>query len=254
MKARTKAPALLLLLLLLVPAPAPAGWIIHEKGLDGAPLVIYLQKNKILNDNPAISTLVDLDQGRISLVNKPRKIYWTGALEEFEQEMMAAIDRQVDQQMKDLPAEQRQAMKDRLKAGLQGRESGVREIEVVRTGKAGQVAGRECEQYEVKVKGQVSEEHWIAPSVNVAREIDLDKMRNQLAKLKMTGGPGGLGTAGPVLDLWAKGYPLKKVYLMMGQRMVTQAVKVEQKDIPDKTFLVPDSFLKSEVMEVLAGH
>ena len=242
------------LLVLLASSPALAGWVIHEEGLDGNNLVVYIQKNRIMNDGPGISTLVDLDKGWIYLVNKTRKIYWGGPLETFEQEMMAALDKQIDEQMKDLPAEQRQAMKDRMRAGIQGQGPQVKEIEVVGTGQSAQVAGHKCEQYEVKVQGQVSEEHWIAPSVRITEEIDLDKMKRQLAKLKMGNGPGGLGTAEPVLALWEKGYPLKKVYLMMGQKMASQATKVERKSIPDKTFEVPASFVQAGVAEVMAQH
>ncbi len=239
-------------LVLIASSPARAGWIIHEDGLDGNTLVLYIQKNKILNDSPSMSSLVDLDKGWIYMINKARKIYWGGPLEIFEQEMMAAIDKQIDEQMKDMPADQRKAMKERMKAGMAGSDNPLGEIEVIKTGESAQVAGHKCEQYAIKVRGEVSEEHWIAPSVEIAREIDLKKMSKQMAKLKMGSGPGGLATAGPVLALWEKGYPLKKVYLMMGQKMVSQAVKVEQKSIPAKTFEVPSSFRKAEVMEVMA--
>ncbi len=239
-------------LVLMTASLAQAGWIIHEDGMGGNKMVIYIQKNMIYNDSEAMSSLIDLDKGWIYMINKARKIYWGGPLDAFEEEMMAAIDKQIDEQMKDMPADQRKAMKERMKDGMSGAAGAAKDIEVVKTGKSEQVAGRICDQYAIKTEGQVSEEHWIATSIKIGKEIDLKKMQEQMAKLKMGSGPGGLASAEPVLALWEKGYPLKKVYFMMGQKMVSQAVKVEQKSIPAKTFKIPSSFKKSEVMAVMA--
>ena len=239
-------------ILMMIPSASQAGWVIHEDSMGGSKRVVYLQKNKIYNDAKDISSLIDLDRGWIHLMNKSNKSYWGGSFELFEKEMLAAIDKQIDEQMKDLPADQRKAMKERMRQGLMGLAGGKGKIEVVRTGKTARITGRDCDQYAVKVGGEVREEHWIAPSIRISREIDPEKLQKQMSKLKMGTGLGGFTLAEPVSALWKKGYPLKKVYYVIGQRMVTRAVKAEQKSIPAKIFQVPASFRKVPVMEVIS--
>ncbi len=232
-------------------APAQAGWVIHEDTVGGNQMVVYIQKNKIFNDTDKMSSLVDLDKGWIHMINKVGKSYWGGPFETFEQEMMAALDKQIDEQMKDMPEDQRQAMKERMKQGMAGPADSGLKIEVVKTGKTAQVAGHDCQEYQVKAGGEVREEHWIAPDIKISQEIDLDKMHQQLSQLKMGAGPGGLASAKEVLGLWGKGYPLKKVYRMMGQEMISQVRKVERKEIPAKVFEIPASFKKVPVAELM---
>ena len=134
-------------------APAQAGWVIHEDTVGGNQMVVYIQKNKIFNDTDKMSSLVDLDKGWIHMINKVGKSYWGGPFETFEQEMMAALDKQIDEQMKDMPEDQRQAMKERMKQGMAGPADSGLKIEVVKTGKTAQVAGHDCQEYQVKAGG-----------------------------------------------------------------------------------------------------
>lgn len=236
---------------MMIASVSQAGWVIHEDSMGGHKMVVYLQKNRIYNDTKAMSTLIDLDKGWIYLINKSNRVYWGGPFDIFEEEMLAAMDKQVDEQMKDLPADQRKAMKERMKQSMMGLAGSKEKIEVVKTGKSAKIAGHSCDQYTVKAGGEIREEHWIATSIRISREIDPDKLRQQMSKLKMGAGPGGFASAEPVLALWEKGYPLKKVYYMMGQKMVSQASKTEQRSIPAKIFQVPASFKKVPVMEVM---
>ena len=248
---KTRLILLMAAVLAVLAAPAQAGLVIHEDTMGGNQMVIYIQDNKLFNDSNQMASLVDLDKGWIYMINKAEKKYWGGPMENFEKEMMAAMDKRIDEQMKDMPEDQRKAMKERIKQNMTGLAGEGIKVEVVETGKSDKVAGYDCREFQVKAGGEVRESHWIASGVKISDEVDLGKMRTQLGKLKMGAGPGGLASAKEVLDLWEKGYPLKKVYRMMGQEMISQVKKVEKKKLDPKFFEIPSSFQQVPVAEVM---
>ncbi|MBI4798763.1 MAG: hypothetical protein HY794_08535, partial [Desulfarculus sp.] len=102
---------ILLLALAWPPGQARAGLVITE-GQGESLAQTYIQANKLRYDNSSQVTIFDLNQGTMILLQPARKLYWAGTPEDFARQVKSAVDAQLDAELKALPEEERQVLKD----------------------------------------------------------------------------------------------------------------------------------------------
>lgn len=115
--------------------------------------------------------------------------------------------------------------------------------------------GYETRHFQVLLEGEVLEELWLAPEVQVASEIDLVAFAS--AMQKMLGGGAGLSQGyeegEPYRNLRAGGYPLRQVLYFVGEKSTLEVTSVTVKEFPLSDFAVPKGFKKIDYAELLFG-
>ena len=113
MKMKTKGILLVFISLFLV-SQAVAGWVIKEVTTnyegDKDTTIIYAQKNMIKSVDSQIM-IFNLEKGLIYFIVPERKIYWRGTPDEFQNGMEEGKKQMMEEQLKKMNPEQREAYK-----------------------------------------------------------------------------------------------------------------------------------------------
>ena len=115
--------------------------------------------------------------------------------------------------------------------------------------------GYDTRHYQVLLDGEVLEELWLAPKIQVASEIDLAAFG--AAMQKMLGGGAGLSQGYEESETYrtlrAGGYPLRQVLYFVGEKSTLEVTSVAIKELPLADFAVPKGFKKVGYTELLLG-
>lgn len=246
---------LAILLLFLVAASAQAGWVIHEKQGPNQS-VLYIQDNHMRTDAAGKIILMDLDKQELFFVDPARKAYWGGKVAEFKKFMektmgqMKQMLSQMKEAMKQMPPEQRKAMMEMMKQNMPSKQPPPR-VSVRKTGQTGKVAGYKVRKYEVVVNGKLREEQWVASGVDVADELDPDKLAEFVEAMSVASPEDAYHSSPEVMALFKKGYPLKRKTLTPNGAHVTVATKVAEKSLSSNLFQLPKGYRKVNLKDML---
>lgn len=236
------------ILVLGLAAPATAGWQIQEKS-EGEINSLYFQNNRVRDQSAESVSIMDLAKGRLILVNPATKTYWSGPFSDMLKMRDQAMN-QMQQQLKQLPPEQRAMAKKAMQEAM-GKKDGPRpKVVVKKTGQSAAIAGFKAQKYEIWADGQLREEQWIAPAIATAKELDTKKMKQMMGVFAQAGGQSTYETDPAVQDLWSKGYPVKVINHLDGETMVRQVVQAQKKDLPADLFAAPKGYRRVELMEI----
>lgn len=240
--------------LIILPTSVQAGIVIEEISYSKAnpdekeKTITYISKNQVKEvESDGNYTLWDLNKGTLYRVN-PRKKSFAGGefIEEFIKEMKEAI-----RQMKEMgmpsekmpPPEKTAPPKPapRLK------------YTVKNTGQTTRIAGYLATKYQVYRGKDLDEEVWISQDLEKEIKKDLDYKRferlyRELERaLEAAFGP--LSTTEVEMDdtterdrLYEQGWEMKGIDHSIGE--VTEVIKVEKKEIPDREFQIPLGYKK----------
>ena len=262
MKIKTKGILLVFISLFLV-SQAVAGWVIKEVATnsegDKDTTIIYFQKNMFKSVDSQIM-MFDLEKGLIYFIVPERKIYWRGTTEEYQKAMEEGMKQMMEEQLKKMTSEQRDAYKlYKKKMEKEAKKvSSQKKIKVVvkKTSEKSSFAGYSGQKYQVLVDGKLKEELWICAKINLKDEIDLNKL---IMLMNAMSGPGekddSYEYSPEYVKLMEQGYPLKSIeYDDEGNKEdVTEAVKVEKKNIPNSEFKAPKGYRKLSASEFIKG-
>ncbi|MBU4275307.1 MAG: DUF4412 domain-containing protein [Proteobacteria bacterium] len=236
------------LLILGLAAPASAGWLINEKS-EGAINSLYFQSNQVRDQSAESISIMDLAKGRLILINPNAKTYWSGPFADM-LKMRDQAMKQMQEQLKQLPPEQREMAKNAMQEAMGKKDSPRPKVEVKKTGQSAVIAGFKAVKYEIWAGGKLREEQWIAPAIATSKELDTKKMREMMAVFAQAGGENSYETDPAVQALWSKGYPVKVVSHLDGETMVREVVQAQEKNLPASMFAVPQGYRKVDLMEM----
>ena len=115
--------------------------------------------------------------------------------------------------------------------------------------------GYDTRHYQVQVDGELVEELWLAPKVQVAGEIDMVAFGT--AMKQMIGGGAGLNQGyeenEAYRNLRASGYSLRQVLYFIGEKSTIEVTSVTIKEFPPSDFAVPKGFSKVSYDDLLFG-
>jgi hypothetical protein len=122
-------------------------------------------------------------------------------------------------------------------------------------GPSGTLQGYDTHRYQVLVDGEVLEELWLAPKIQVASEVDLVAFGT--AMQRMIGGGAGLNQGYEQSEAYrtlrAVGYPLRQVLFFVGEKSTLEVTSVTVKEFPVSDFAIPKGFKKVDYAELLLG-
>jgi len=244
-----KLAALAAVLSLSLAVPASAGFRIQEADPDFPQdvSVTWFQAGKARVDGAleGLTVIVDVKAGEGWLIDSASKRYSGGKIAE-----LAEILMKVEGMSESAPAADDAAGK---KAPAEPAKPLAVQIKELGAGEA--LQGYETRRYQVLVDGEVLEELWLAPKIQVASEIDLVAFGT--AMQRMIGGGAGLNQgyeeSEPYRKLRSVGYPLRQVLFFVGEKSTLEVTSVTVKEFPATDFAIPKGFTKVGYAELLLG-
>jgi hypothetical protein len=264
--------------------PATAGWVV-EQTVQGTPEAsrqqILVQQNRIKtlsvgpDGRPSHAVILDLNADTITNVDYQRRQYVTATLQEYVQAMsgaaqaaagqMAEARKQMEEALKNVPPEQRKAMEQMLRGQMAQGPPGAADCaeprrEVRKTGQQATVAGFPAVRYEILANGQMESEVWMAPSLQVARELDakkLEQFTTALAKATpMCPGQAAGPSGDPTWKLISEGFPVRTRVGGSGPGggVAVEVVKAETRSLGAGEFQPPGGFARKTLRDMMRGQ
>jgi hypothetical protein len=260
---------------------ASAGWVIDQVmkgGGESGKHQVMLQANRMNtvmygeNGKPTVAFILDLNAQTITQVNYEKRSYTSSTVKEFAQliqgaqqvasEHMAKAMKQMQEQMKDMPPEQRKMMEEMMrsqmpKTGPAPQDCVEPKVEWRKTGQRATIAGYPAVRYDVLADGKPESELWLASGIAAWREMDPQKLQrfaSEMAKLAprcgSVKGQHGFRGDDPAWKLASEGYPVRTVHRSDGG-VTMEVVKAESRSIPAAEFQPPAGFVRKTLREMM---
>jgi hypothetical protein len=227
--------------------PALAGFRISEADLEFPKdvSVFWFQGGKARVDGAleGLTVIIDIKNGEGWLIDNASKRFAGGKLAELA-EILKKVEGTSDSDPGDTPDKKAATESTKPLA-----------VVVKDLGAGERLQGHETRRFQVLLDGEVLEELWLAPKIQIASEIDL--VAFGAAMKKMLGGGAGLSQgyeeSETYRNLRAGGYPLRQVLFFVGEKSTLEVTSVTVKDLPLADFAVPKGFTKIGYAELLLG-
>jgi hypothetical protein len=196
----------------------------------------YLPKKmKTTSEGENEYVIIRIDQEKLYSVNPADKTYSEttfAQIEAFSKQMDGQMAK-LQEQMKDMPAEQRKMMEKMLGANAPGKTETA--YDVVRTGEKKVISGYACIRYSMKQNEKEIASLWVTQELTgfAAMRQDMIEQVRRMSVLK------GLGEAMKKVD----GFPIE---MDMAQGVKTLVTKVEHRSIAASEFEIPQGYTKVE--------
>lgn len=253
-------------LVLTTTSPARAGYRLEEidPEFPGEVTTTVFQAGKARIDGAleGLTIVVDVKGGEGWLIDKALKRYAGGPLAKLAEELRKLEE----QDLAEAAAEAREASGEEPGEET-AEETGAaeesapepekpRSIEVKDAGAGEKLLGYETRRHQVFVDGELLEELWIAPKLEIAKEIDLAAFSTAMQQMLGGGLSAGQGyeESPAYLALRASGYPLRQVLYFVGEKSTLSVTSVTQQTFPAEDFAVPKGFARIGYAELLLGE
>jgi hypothetical protein len=250
MTGKLAAAAAIAILSLSAAAPAFAGFRIEEIDLEFPKEVSvhWFQGGKARVDGAleGLTVIVDVKNGEGWLVDSASKRYAGGKIDNLA-DILRRVEASLDHDEK--PGDAAGAAKETEPA---------RPLAVVvkDLGPGERLQGYDTHRFQVLVEGEVLEELWLAPKIQVGSEIDV--VAFSVAMQKMLGGGAGLNQGYEETETYrnlrAGGYPLRQILFFVGEKSTLEVTSVTVKEFPAADFAVPKGYTKVGYAELLIGE
>jgi hypothetical protein len=235
---------------------ARPGWVITERisgpGIDYAQeSTIYIKDNRIKSVEGEHQFIFDLNNWQLTLILPSLQGYWSGSPSKFlEQTAEIALEylkegiMQADENDKPYLESLYEDLKMEIGQGTAGVSFiGQLPVEIVMTGRQDIILGYPVNQYFVYSDGTRVEELWLTPRIRLGDVYDYEKFR--AFSDEMTWGQifQDYRSSEQYIHLLKHGLPLKTFeFDLEGLVSVTEAIRIENTDIPGNTFQVPPGY------------
>lgn len=243
------AAAAIAVLSLWIASPALAGFRLQEVDLEFPQdvSVYWFQGGKARVDGAleGLTVIVDIKNGEGWLIDSETKRFAGGKLADLA-EILRKVEGSLDSDAAPgEPADRRDAPGSTKPLAVVVKDLGAGE----------RLQGYETRHFQVLLDGEVLEELWLAPKIQIASEIDL--VAFGAAMEKMLGGGAGLSQGyeegETYRNLLAGGYPLRQVLYFVGEKSTLEVTSVTVKEFPPSDFAVPKGFKKIGYAALLFG-
>ena len=214
----------------------------------------YLQGKRIRTETEGHIWVLDFEKGMLLTINPTAKTYTEMSLKDLKEaqkqamEWMGGLRAQMEEKMKKMPPESREAMQkklDSLPAGMFGEEKPAK-ITVKATGKKETINGFACKEYEVYEDGDLTTRYWLAPSVSTKA---FDAYQKELSEWLEGMGPLGANRLREWEYIRDKGFPIKvtRVKPIAGKVSFNREIlRVEEKSLAEDLFQPPKDYKRTE--------
>jgi hypothetical protein len=256
-------------------AVAWAGWVIEQieyanLGAEGARTLQYISKNRLKTVGDGNAFTMDFAKDLFTAMDHEKRVYWSGTVDDYIQEVrtfqQAANDlarAQMEQAMREMPPDQRQAIQDTMQrlqsAGTasSSQPAAARpQVRVEPTAETMMIVGHKATKTIVYADGKPYQEVWLARGLTLKGDLDLKRLRGLQVKLTqaiMTDIPSRqtVEEDPAYVQLLEQGYPIKIVELGEGgePESVTKVVRIDKRDIAEREFQVPEGYRRIDLRE-----
>lgn len=256
-----------LILVFILQTAANAGWVVTQRSYDSDEGVesaitemVYMQDNvmKVVQEN--MITMFDLNKELMTVINPTEKVYWTGNIKAYKEEIKLAMQTSMDEQLAKAAPAQKEMIKKMYQGMMEsidnpskfaGEEPEEYDLEINRTGEKQRVAGRLAVKYEIKVNGMVKEESWISESDRAHAEFDINKFYSLFADfLSQAGNDAFYQTNEKYIEFSKKGFPLKSITYNGGYESVSEVINLDKQKLSEKDFAIPADYKKVNLAEI----
>ena len=262
--------AILLGLLLAAPGTGRAGWVsdwtntaVKPNGdpLDKQSVTMAIANGRVRTQQPDVVTVIDYNAGRFTMINTTKHTYWSGTIDDYVKQVGR---NRMDLMKKQLGTEGFKSRKLREATGGEYQPptidpSKLPPVSLTKTDVTERIAGYDAVKYEARANGDLFQEFWIAPSLNVSS--DLDPSRYFAVQQKMTAGM--IGKSAPYFNalyrdpayrkLLDSGFVLKVVNHHIAGQFERVATTMRQAEVPPADFEVPAAYRRVGINDVLAA-
>ena len=180
--------ALLSAALATVPAAAFAGWEttwtntpVRAKGerMTSQDSTMKIEGGQVRVDQPDIISLIDYNTGKYTLINPQKQYFWTGTVDDFVREMVTTRDAKLTDKFPDRqPPPDKHKKKNKKNEEYSPPKVDVAKlppVSVIKTETTEKIAGYDTVKYEIKANGELFEEIWVAPALDMSGDLNVDK-------------------------------------------------------------------------------
>lgn len=242
--------ALAAALLLPRAVPAQAGYRVQEVDPDfPAEVTTYwFQAGKVRVDGAleGLTVIVDTKAGEGWLIDASLRRYAGGKLEALAAEL---ANLEAQEAAEDGAAGEEEA------EGAPSPAEKPHSVEVRDLGPAEKILGYETRRHAVRVDGELVEELWIAPKLDIAAEVDPAAFAAAMRKMLGDGSAGQGYEDNPAYRaVRAAGFPLRQVLHFVGEKSALEVSAVANQVFPAADFAVPKGFARAGYAELLFGE
>ena len=260
--------AMLLVLLAVVPTSAHAGWIsewtntaFKSNGdrVNTEQLSMSIAGGHMRTDQPDVISVADYNTGRFTLMSPQRKFFWTGTIDEYVHEVARSRAEGMSQALAQA-GEKAAAAKGKEKEYVPPKVDPAKlpPVSITKTGLTDKIAGYDTVKYEARVNGELFQEIWVAPSLNVSSDLDLDRFLDFQRKMsagmmgKSASSYNALYLSDDYRKLLQNAFVLKVVTHHSAGSFERTATSVRQAGVAASQFQVPDAYRRVKLADVLA--
>jgi len=241
----------------LTPSLAWGGWIVEWTNtaikrsgdrLKPEPATMYIDKNRVRVEQPAVTTIIDYDNDRFTVIDPKRMYFWSGKAEDYLTEM--ARDRA-------------EAVRKRTGKGPvpdyglpKIDEKSLPAIEIKKTEETSTIAEHPAKKYEVHSNGELFQEIWLAEDIDMTSDLNPKKFLDYQVKMsrgmlgKSSGPFNALYRSNEYSELLKKGFVLDSTVHHASGGFEKKATAIQRADIPAGQFVVPESYRRVRLRDV----
>lgn len=237
-----------------------AGWIIREVSRYSEDdkryeTTVYFQKNLIKTVDEKNVTIFDLNKHEITFLDLLKKTYWKGSMEEYKKEIVKVAIENIENQLKNIPANQRDNYRELYENLIRDLENPAPafysevKTRVEMTNEQRTILGYSAKKYNLYAEGVLREELWLANGIKVSQEVDFEKLRILLNEMAFGEMEINHRSSREYLHLLKSGYPLLSKEFAETGEIVSEVIQVERKQLPAEEFAIPSGFKKVALSE-----
>ena len=258
---------ILVTIALLLQIQANAGWIITQRSYDSDEGVetalietVYLQNNIMKVVQTDMVTMFDLNNETITLMSPVKKVYWTGNIANYKEEIKKAMRSAMDEQLINAREEQKEMIRKMYQGMIEsiddpskfaGEEPEEYDLQIEKTDEKERLAGRIAIKYQVLVNGSLKEEAWLSESNKAHNEFDISKFYIIFGEFTSQAGTSAFYQSNKkYIEFAKKGFPLKSVNYFGGYESISEVTSLEKENIDASEFIPPADYKKVSLVEI----
>lgn len=269
---RTLRNAMLFAALTVVPTAAHAGWVstwsntaVKQNGdrTGKQDVSMSISNGRVRVDQDDVITLIDYNTGRYSLLNPTKNFFWSGTVDEYVREMSTARGSKMAEKYGDKGMLQhKKHAKDKAPKAYVPPKVDVAKLpplSVTKTGLTAKVAGYDTEKYDIHANGELFQEIWVAPALDLSSDLNFDSFLAVQRKMgaarkgKSADAYNALYVNEDYRKLLEKAFVLKAITHHIAGGYERAATSIQQAEVPADQFTVPERYRKVRLSDVLTS-
>lgn len=257
----------IIIAVLLFNLQATAGWVITQQSYDSDEGVetalietIYLQGNIMKVVQPEMVTMFNLNNETITLMSKPKKVYWTGKVSDYKKEIKEAMQSAMDEQLKNARDEQKEMIRKMYQGMMEsidnpskfaGEEPEDYELKIEKTGDKERIAGHIAYKYSITLNEAIKEEAWLSESSRPHEEFDINKFYTIFGDFTRQAETSAFyQNHEKYIEFAKKGFPLKSINYNGGYESISEVTDLKKSSIEAAEFTPPADYKKVSLVEI----